>query len=150
MGAHQTAVRSWGSVLSLLIGAIVSMGIVARAANAEGVIHGQSFVVGGSKPAASLIDALGDSQLQAPLAAAVSQPASRVAARPASLRERTTTVEVDGDLFPHSRLALPLVMQLSVGDPAEAALAASEIRPMTGQMVGFKPHPRTWGSTLDR
>jgi len=123
------------------------MGIVARAANAEGVIHGRSFVAGDSKPAASLIDALGDSQLQAPVA--VSQPASRVAARPASLRERTAE-EVDGDLFRHSRLALPLVMQSAVGEPAETALAASEIWPMTGPMVGFKTHPRTWGSMLDR
>lgn len=125
------------------------MGIIARSANADGVVAGGSFVAGGSKPAASLIDAQDDSQLQAPLAAAVSQSASRVAARPASLRERKTA-EVGGDLFPHSRLALPLVMQSAVGDPVEAALAASEIRPMTGQMVGCKPLPNTLGSTRDR
>lgn len=149
MGAHQTTVRSWGSVLALLIGAVVSMGIVARAANAEGVIHGRSFVAGGSESAASLIDSLGDTHLQAPLAADVSRQASRVTARPASLRERTKA-EIGGDLFRHSRLALPLVMQSAVGESADAALAAGDVRPMTGPMVGLKPHPRTWGSTLDR
>jgi hypothetical protein len=141
--------RSWGSILAVLIGAVVGMGIVARAANAEGVVNGGSFVSGGIESAASLIDSLGDTQLHAPFETGVSRQASRVALRPASLGERTKA-ETGADLFRHSRLVLPLVMKSAVGESVDVALAASDIRSMNGPMVGLRPHPRTWGSTLDR
>jgi hypothetical protein len=150
MGAHQSSlVQSWGSVLVPLIGAAMSMGVVNPAANAEGVVNGGSFIAGGVESGVSLIDTLGDTHLQAPLASDVSPRTGRVSARPTSLRERTVA-EVGGDVFRHSRLALPMVMQSAVGESADAALVASDIRPMKGPLVGLKPHPRTWGSTLDR
>lgn len=155
MWAHQPLLRSWGSVLALLSGSVVSMGIVARAANAEGVVNGGAFGTSGIdsriNSTGSLIDVLGDSHLQAVAVADGSRQASRVQARPASPRElASAAAEVGGDMFRHSRLALPLVMQSAVGDSGDAALPAAAIRSMTGPMVGLKAHPRTWGSTLDR
>ena len=149
MGTYPSLSRSWGSVLALIVAAVVSMGIIARAANAEGVLNGGAFIAGGAESGTSLIDALGGTQLQAPVVNDVSLQASRVSARPASLRERAEA-EVGVDIFRHSRLALPLIMHSAVGESTEAALVASNVRLMTGQMVGLKPHPRTWGSTLDR
>jgi hypothetical protein len=149
MGVHQSADQPWVSALALLVGAVVSMGIVAPDANAEGVFNGGSFIAGGFETGVSLIDTLGDTQLQAPLASDASPRNGRVSARPTSLRERAEA-EVGGDVFRHSRLALPMVMQSAVGESVDAALIASDIRPMKGPLVGLKPHPRTWGSTLDR
>lgn len=153
MGAHRPAtgalMQSRGSILALLIGAVVSLGVVARAANAEGVVNGGSFVSGGIDSAASLIDSLGDTQLHAPLETHASRQASRASLRPASLGERTKA-ETGADLFRHSRLVLPLVMNSAVGESVDVVLAAGDIRPMNGPLVGLRPHPRTWGSTLDR
>lgn len=125
------------------------MGIVAPVTNAEGVVTGGSFIAGGVEPGVSLIASLGDTQLQAPPASDALRQIGRVSARPTSLRERTAE-EVGDDMFRHSRLALPMVIQSAVGESADAALVASDIRPMKGPLVGLKPHPRTWGSTLDR
>lgn len=149
MGAVQTSMRSWGRVLALISGAVVSMGLGVPAANAEGVVNGGLFTAGGVASAASLIDSLGDAQLESSLASDVSRPETRVSPRPASLRERTET-KVGGDIFRNSRLALPLIVQSAIGSSPEEALAISSMRPMTGPMVGLRPHPRTWGSTLDR
>lgn len=139
--------RSWGRVLALICGAVVSMGLVARAANAEGVFNGGSFTASELASDASLIDSLGDAQLEASVASDPSRQDSRVSPRPASLRERAEA-KVGGDIFRHSRLALPLVVHSAVGESVDTGLVAGTQRPMSGPLVGLRPHPRTWGSTL--
>lgn len=149
MGVVRSSIQTSGQLLALVSAAAMSMGILAQSARAEGVLGGGSFISGGLQSDASMIDALGGSQLEASAVAMSSRPVSRVAPRPASPRERTDAVAGD-DVFRHSRIALPLVLQSVVGEPADAVMAAGGVRPMTGPMVGLRPHPRTWGSTLGR
>ena len=150
MGAAvRSSVQTWGHVLALVSSAVVSVGILAQSARAEGVLSGGSFISGGVQPDASMIDALGGSQFEAPAVTIASSPASRKSPRPASPQERTEAATGD-DIFRHSRIALPLVLQAAVGEPADAVTTANSVRPMTGPMVGLRPHPRTWGSTLGR
>lgn len=127
----------------------MGLGIFAHSAHAEGVLSGGAFISGNLQSDGSLMSALGSAQIEAPADAAPSRPGSRVTPRPASPQERADAV-VGDDMFRHSRIALPLVLQSAVGEPVDAIIAASSIRPMTGSMVGLRPHPRTWGSTLGR
>lgn len=150
MGAIRSSVQAWGQVLALVSAAVMSVGSFAQSARAEGVLVGGSFVSGGLRADSSLVDALGSTQVEAPALAVPSRPtSSRTALRPASPQERADAVAGD-DIFRHSRIALPLVLHSAVGEPVDAVISASSVRPMTGTMVGLRPHPRTWGSTLGR
>lgn len=150
MGAIRSSVQAWGQVLALVSAAVMSAGSFAQSARAEGVLVGGAFVSGGLQADGSLIDALGSTQLEAAALAVPPRPTrSRVVLRPASPQERVDAVAGD-DIFRHSRIALPLVLHSAVGEPVDAVVAASSVRPMTGTMVGLRPHPRMWGSTLGR
>jgi hypothetical protein len=136
------------SFLRLFVGACMAAGVLAGAVHAEGVIGGGAFTGGNAD--VSLVGELGDVALSAELPSTPQVPAStsRITARPASPQERADA-QVGSELFPNLRLALPLVVASTVGDPVDASLATS-VRPMSGQMVGVRPHPSTWGSGLDR
>lgn len=148
MGAIRSSVQTWSQVLALIAAAVMSVGSFAQSARAEGVLGSGAFVSGGLQEDGSLTDALGSTHLEDAAEAAPSRPASsRMAIRPASPDERA---DAGGDFFRLSRIALPLVLHSTVGEPADAVVIASSVRPMTGTMVGLRPHPRTWGSTLGR
>lgn len=147
MNGH-ISLRSWIRLLALAAGSFVGAGVVARAAHAEGVLGNNSLAAGHSAGARSLVGALGDAALQAPAVNAVSMAPLQNALRP-TMPGQPTPATRDVDFFQLSRLALPLVMQAAVGRTPEAELAAT-VRPMKGQMVGFRPDPRSWGSMFDR
>ena len=148
MGAIRSSVQTWSQVLALIAAAVMSVGSFVQTARAEGVLGSGAFVSGGLQEDGSLTDALGSTHLEAPAVAEPSRPASsRMAIRPASPDERA---DAGDDFFRLSRIALPLVLHSAVGDPVDTVITASSVRPMTGTMVGLRPHPRTWGSTLGR
>ena len=128
----------------------VSAWATAGSLRAEGVVSGGSFVHGGLGAEVSLVNDLGGASLAtvAPAATSASTPDTLINPRSASPRERIDS-EVGTDLFRNLRLTLPLVMESTVGAPVDAPMTAV-VRPMSGQMVGLRPHPRTWGSTLGR
>lgn len=138
----------FSSLLHLIVGASLAFAVFTGAARAEGVTGGSAFIIGNSD--VSLVSELGDATLSAELNATTRVPAPNlgIAPRLASPQERTDSV-VGGDPFPNMRLALPLVVQSTVGNAVDASLASS-VRSMSGPMVGVRPHPRTWGSMLGR
>jgi len=148
MGIRQSSTRSWGSLLALLAGSVVSAGIAARSVNAEGVMLGGASIASGFQPAGSVVDAFAGIHYQPSAAADAGRRADQARARPATLRERAEG-GVTGDIFRHSRLALPLLTKSTVGDADDAVRPAADTRAMKGPMVGLKPHPRTWGSMLE-
>jgi hypothetical protein len=137
MNTFHPSIWLWGRVLALVSAAFLHTGFVARLANAEGVVSSDFFVAGGVVEAGgSLVGALGGNRLQAP--ASVVAPHERASA------------DIGGDVFPRSRLVLPLLVQAAIDSPADAEAVVATMTPMTGPMVGLRPHPRTWGSTFER
>lgn len=126
----------------------MAAGVFAGSVRAEGVTGGGAFISGNGD--ISLVSALGEASLTAELVSTTPSPTptARNAPRSASPQERIEN-QAGGELFPHLRLALPLVVHATVGVADEASLMAS-VRAMSGPMVGVRPHPRTWGSMLDR
>jgi hypothetical protein len=149
METFHPSIWLWGRVLAVLSAAALHTGFVGRLANAEGVVTSGFFVAGGVEAGGSLVGALGGNGLQAPAAAVASHHAKRVSPRHTSPLERAGA-DVGGDVFPRSRLVLPLLVQTAIDSPADAEAVVAAMMPMTGPMVGLRPHPRTWGSTLDR
>lgn len=143
------SIVSWVRLLALISTAVLHAGFAARPAHAEGVVASGSFVAGGVQAGPSLVGALGGSGLQAPPAVSPSRQTPHASPRPASPLERSSA-GVGDDIFPRSRLVLPLVVQAAIDTPADAEAAVATMTPMTGPMVGLRPHPRMWGSTLDR
>jgi hypothetical protein len=136
------------SSLRLFVGACMVAGMFAESVRADGVIGGGAFMSDSAD--VSLVGQLGDATLSSDLPSKALAPASNslIAARPASPQERVDA-QMGTDLFPNLRIALPLVVVSTVGAPVEASLATS-VRPMSGPMVGVRPHPSTWGSALGR
>ncbi|MFM8954151.1 MAG: hypothetical protein ACKOOF_13995 [Planctomycetaceae bacterium] len=150
METFHPSIWPWGRVLALVSAAVVNMGFVARLAHAEGVVASDFFVAGGVVGSGgSLVGALGDNRLQASAAAVASHQAKRVSPRHTSPLERASA-DIGGDVFPRSRLVLPLLVQAAIDNPADAEAGVATMIPMTGPMVGLRPHPRMWGSTLER
>lgn len=149
MNTFHRSIWLWGRVLALVSAAFLHTGFIARLAHAEGVVASGFFVAGGAEVGSSLVGALGEGGLQAPPAVSPSRQTPRASPRPASPLERSRE-DVGGDIFPRSRLVLPLVVQAAIDDPADVEAAVATITPMTGPMVGLRPHPRMWGSTFDR
>ena len=150
MGFSSSSIFTSGliSALRLFAGACMATAVCTGAVRAEGVVGGGVFVVGNSD--VSLVSELGDASLSAELPSAIQKPSSvsRISPRSASQQERIDS-QATIEPFPNLRLALPMVVQSTVGGAVDASLAASS-RSMSGPMVGIRPHPSTWGSTLGR
>lgn len=136
---------SWAQFMAASALACISAGSL----RAEGVVGGGSFVQGGKEADASLVGNLTDESLLATTATV--EPTVQVAVpspRTTSPRERIES-KVGGDLFRNMRLALPLVTRSVVGEQVDVP-ATTDLRPMSGPMVGIRPRPQTLGTTLGR
>jgi hypothetical protein len=150
MNTFHPSIWLWGRVLALVSAAFLHTGFVARLANAEGIVSSDFFVAGGVVEAGgSLVGALGGNRLQAPASVVAPHQAKHVPLRHTSPLERASA-DIGGDVFPRSRLVLPLLVQAAIDSPADAEAVVATMTPMTGPMVGLRPHPRTWGSTFER
>lgn len=145
------SMMSFSSCHSQIRALVLIAGACAAACLGAGSLHAEGFVsvgAGGLKQDASLVSSLGDAALAAEVTPASQVPVAAVAPRSASPREQTEA-QVGSELFRNLRLAIPLVAESSVGSPIDAPMPA-EFRPMSGPMVGVRPHPSIWGSSFAR